>query len=247
MDGTRIYLVGEAGSGTHHARGVTLSTGAVAWSYQHTATGGDELWSVATNGKQVFVAGDVSSYSSGASLRALYASNGYDEANEGGTGADTTGSAWDLSPGWEVTANQCLATDGRCLFVGYASGAVRQLEVRGCADGTVTASLSFAGSVVAVAVDQDHVLVANSASPYKIWAYDKQTLAPVWSFLNSAAGAPAPEAVASDGCAVFCGFTHTVLSRTLTRLYRGNRPGLWRRVDPDEDFLPYRQQIIPHQ
>jgi hypothetical protein len=248
MDGVRLYLVGESGTGTKHARGITLATGVAAWSYQHTGVALDELWSVATNGRQVFVAGNISGYASGANLRALEASTGNDAANEGGTAADTTGSAWDAATPGVVAANERLATDGRRLYCGFGAAGAVQLEIRGCADGVVVASRSLGALVQSVAVDQDMVVVSTGVigATYPVFAFDKFTLAPLWRWYNTAAGVPNNRSVASDGCAVFVGSVSTG-TRSLSRIYRGNRPGVWRRIDPDDSYLPMRQLLIPHQ
>lgn len=245
MDGTRVYLVGEdGGAGFRHVEAVTLSTGVQAWFYRHTATGGDQVNAVATNGKQVFIAGNASSYGSGATLRALVASNGYDAANEGGTGADTTGVAWDDVQATEQGYGMVLATDGESLWCGYDATAARQVERRGCADGSILADAEIAGgNVVCLAVDQRYLYTTNTAADDGTVCFDKRTLSRVWRWLDPAGGGV--NAVSSDGFAVFIGCD--TAARRLTRLYRGNRATRCRLCDPSDDFLPLRLLLVPQE
>jgi len=238
MDGTRVYIVGELGTANKHARGVTLATGVQAWAYRHSAGAGDALYSVATNGRQVFVAGEDSSYASGATLRALEASTGNDATNEGGTAADTTGMAWNDVQVSQIVRGKCLATDGRSLFLGYADTAARELEKRGCDDGTIVASVELADSCTSVAVDQRYVFTSDDAD--HVIAFEKD-LTRAWQYIGAETGA---KQVVSDGSAVFM-TDFTGLAGLVKRLYRGNTAETWRRVNTAHNHLPFRQLIIP--
>jgi hypothetical protein len=242
MDGTRVYAVGLLGTGLDMAVGLAIVGGAKTWGYRHGAA--STLYSVATNGRQVFVAGTASSYGTAATMRAITAAAGNDAANEGGTALDTTGAAWDLTPN-AIGSSERLATDGRCLYV-IDSGAAAHLTVRGCADGVTLTSRNIAGLTTerSISVDQDLVAVAwtNALGQDIVSAFRVSDLARVWNW-QPAAGALAT--VATDGCAVFAGYTS--VGASLTRIYRGNRAGIWRRVDPSNSYLPMRQLITPGQ
>jgi hypothetical protein len=232
MDGTRLYLVDSTGL----AKAINLAAGTLTWSYNHGAA----LYHCATNGKQVFIGGAVSSYASSATLRALVATNGYDEANEGGTGLDATDVAWNKTPTLSLgivvpSLYQKIVCDGRNLYIFDVS--TNTLEVRSCANGNVSVSRSLSDYVLRMAVDQDFLVVSNDAD--QVITFDKKTLNPIWLWKNTVD----TWAVASDGAAVFA--ASLTGTRTITRLYRGNRSGIWRRADLADNYLPYRQLIIP--
>ena len=238
MDGTHVYVAGQLAA--NQVKALTIAAGALTWSYDHNAN----LFSIATNGRQVFVAGTASGHGSAATMRALDAATGNDAANEGGTALDTTGAAWDLAPN-AIAANERLACDGRYLYA-IDSGAAAHLTVRGCADGVTLTSRNIAGlaNEHSIAVDQDLVLVAYDAAGVNIvGAFNKSDLSMTWNW-QPAAGAI--NSVATDGTAVFTGYD-TGGGSSIARIYRGNRPGVWRRVDPGDDYLPMRQLIVPGQ
>lgn len=249
MDGTRLYYVGALGVGgttdDAQACALTLAAGALVWRYRHGAGAGHALYAVASNGRQVFVAGQASDYGSGATIRALDALTGNDATGEGGyTAADTLGLAWDdiqatTSPAYGMT----LTTDGASLWCAYGSTAARQIERRGCVDGLVLADAEIAGvNVTCIAVDQRYLLVAHDGADAVI-AFDKQTLSRSWRWLDPAGAGV--NAVTSDGCAVFVGCD--TAARRLARLYRGNQPTIYRRVNVANNHLPYRLQAVPAQ
>lgn len=242
MDGTHVYLAGDAGTGTHHARAIILeggSAGTSAWDYDHGAS----LESCATDGRRVFVGGAASSHGSASTVRALIASNGFDAANEGGTGLDTTDTAWDQAyPNPPSTWGQ-MAVDGRGLLLVGRSGGAQRIAALAVGDGGIL-TLGGLGSptIPRVAIDdayiysQDLGLGVNG----RIVAYRKDTIQPVWV---SESDEPF-NSVASDGAAVFAAAGSTG-SIQLEKMTRGNRSGIWRRVDPADDYLPFRQLIIP--
>ena len=254
IDATNAYIVGVAAGGFElHAIALT-SVGAAAptWSYNHNGT----LASVATNGRQVFVAGAASGHASLANARAIRASDGADLANEGGLGAAGTRSVWDKVLIQSIGTGQRIATDGDIVVYGFSTGVAHQVEVRGCATGDdLSADLSkikaLAGtySVASVAIDQDRIYIATDdggvPSEGYVRAYDKRTLADHWTW-NDPDGVANNlcRSVCSDGTAVFA--TKYEAGDTMARIYRGNRPGPWRRVTPStQPYLPMRQQIIP--
>lgn len=232
LDSTRAYLAGDAGTGTHHARAITIATGLSAWDYDH----GGNLEAIDTDGKRVVIAGAVSGHASGAHVRALRADNGFDATNEGGTGADTTAVAWDQVIGNPVLY-PALRLDSHHVYLPQGAG-VNEL-VLGIGDGATVATLSGTAGT-SIALDQDLLILGASAV---VRAYDKRTLALVWGYI-----APANVlSMFSDGTGVFTGIT-TGSGDELRRLYRGNRARVWRRVDPSADaYIPYRQLIIPEE
>jgi outer membrane protein assembly factor BamB len=237
MDGTHVYLVGDAAAGPLHARALLLATGAVVWSYNHNGN----LDTVATNGRQVFVSGDVSLHASGAHMRALDAADGFDFANEGGTGLSTSGMAWDLVDANRPTNPGGMQTDGRVLYTGNSGGANR-IEARSQVDGSSIVFGALPGAVVPrLALDQDNVYTFEDlVGPRRIFAFDKLTMALLWKSETN----DEINAVASDGAALFFVLT-SVAAHQLEKAARGNRSGVWRRVDPADDYLPMRQLIVP--
>jgi len=244
IDGTNVYMVGATGGGVE-ARAFTLAAGAAVWTYAHGAA----LHSCATDGKRLFVSGLASPNPSLATMRCLVAANGNDVLNEGGTAADATGTAWDAIQATTITAGQRMTTDGRSLWIAYPAAAASEIERRSVADGTVMASVATANSVTGIAHDHELVLiVTNSGLPNEVRAYDREDLSMAWRYYNPHAAADIVEAVCTDGARVFFGSVgNTAPAPTIGRLYRGNRPSSWLRVDPDDDYLPMRQLIIPHE
>jgi hypothetical protein len=245
IDGENLYFVCDAGGAGNEAEAYTLAAGAAVWTYAH----GQHLYSVATDGKRVYVSGVAVPAGSLASLRALVASNGFDAANEGGTGLDTTGVAWDAIQATIITAGRKLTTDGRGLWIVYPVAAASEIERRACGDGAVTATATAANSVTGIAHDHEFVyVIINSAIPNEVRAYDRNALDLVWSYYNPHGATDLTVCVASDGARVFFGAADvTGAAVTIGRLVRGNRPSLWRRTNPDDNFMPMRQLIIPHE
>jgi hypothetical protein len=240
LDGTRVYVVGSAGVGAHEARALNLTTGALVWAYAHGAT----LYKCATDGSRCYIAGLAAPAGSLSHVRALTAEAGEDAANEGGTAADTSGRAWDGG----ITLNDYtnaggMATDGRHLWVTMLNGS-NYLQIMECSYGTIlttpmTAALPSTPS--GIALDHAFVLVAFAG---QISAFDKVTLARAWTRVHAVGNV---YSVATDGCAVFQGAQTGGGGLTLTRIYRGNRAGVWRRVNPTDNYLPYRQILIPQE
>lgn len=233
MDGTHVYLVGDSGTGAHHARALLLSTGAIVWSYDHDAN----LEAVATTGRQVFVAGAASGHASGATMRALDAADGFDVADEGGTGLSGTFMTWDLVDANGPTVRGQLAADRRGLLVVGMSGGTNRIQIRDAATGASIRFLDNPGSAQ-VEVDQRFVYGIDAVTPFlsRIIAWDKATGARVW-----VSGTEEDwNAVRSDGAAVFI-----TAALTIQKVARGNRARIWRRVDPADDYLPARQLIVP--
>ncbi len=236
IDGVRVYLAGVIGTGSFHVRALAISNGAALWSYKHSNTGASEVRSICTTGRQVIFIGDVSSYTSGATLRSVLAANGNDfDAETGGTADSSDYLAWNAVT--DVAAQSgLLATDGASVYVGFLTASAKQLEVRGLVDGAVRADIAMTGRSVeagGIAVDGDLVIVGTSAGGAPtgtVEALDKKTLSRVWRRVQAGAGR-----VASDGCAVFCAETTNA-----KRIYRGNRPRIFQRVSPASLYRPYR-------
>ena len=236
IDATRAYLVGDAGTGTHHARATVLSSGASAWDYDH----GGILESVCTDGSQVFIAGAASSFGSVANIRALAADNGFDKADEGGTGLDTSLRAWDDITATPISDRQRMATDGRHLY--FIEGTtLHKASLSGTA-GVVDAKTLINIGDFPIYVDRDFILQAGTDTV--VW--DKDSLAENFRLATTTAS------IASDGVAIYQGFS-VAEPNELVRISRGrNRASVWRRIDPNDaplglDRYPYRQLIIPEE
>lgn len=239
MDGTNVYLVGAAGTGTHHARAIVIATGLSAWDYDH----GGVLQAVATDGRRVFIAGAASAFGSGATMRALNASNGFDAANEGGTGLDTAGIAWDLVDANGPSTFAQLAVDGRGLLVVGMSAGTNRIQLRAVANAASLGFLDLTGAnVPRVAVDQRFVYAIDLVAYVnaRVIAWEKRTGARAWISGDDQDF----NQVASDGAALFASLASTATFE-LAKLARGNRARVWRRVDVADDYLPARQLIVP--
>lgn len=238
MDGSNVYFVGGVGTGTHHARARSLAAGAVVWDYDHGAV----LHAVDTNGRQVFVSGVTSAFGSTADVRALDAANGFDFANEGGTGLSATDLAWDLILANNPALNGQLITDGGALFLSMTAGA-NGIEVRSAVDGLLIDSVpASVGLNSRLAVDNRYLFtVTHLTTDFRVAAFDKKTLTTMW-LSTTIQGID----VATDGTGVFVA-GGTLAANELARIYRGNRARTWRRVDTDDDHFPYRQLIIPEE
>jgi len=251
LDGTNVYLVGvtnatpETVVALDIAASIAAVAGVKAWGATHSGT----LFSCCTDGKRVYVAGAASGLVTGATLRAIRADNGFDATGEMLVGADATFTAWDVVTTAVATYRQ-LATDGRSLWCSYTGAVPANLERRSVGDGTVLASIAIPNTptVRAIAVDHELVTIAYNDTVVNnlLDAYDHETLALVWRWADGTANM---NAAATDGGAVFCGLnTGGAPSRSLCRVIRGNRSGLWRRVDPTlDDFLPFHQLIVSNQ
>jgi len=239
IDGTHVYLVGDPGGGGFTARAVLLATGALVWSYDHGAA----LESVATDGRRVFIGGAASSHASAATIRCLVASNGYDAANEGSTGLDTTDTAWDQAYPSPPARYGQLATDGRGLLVVGRSGGANRIATLSTGDGGVLALGGVPNPYVPpVAVDDRWIYSQHLGlgTLGRVVAYSKDTLQPVWVSETDAQ----LNYMISDGAAIFL-TASTGSPQQLIKLARGNGPRIWRRVDPADDHLVLRQLIVP--
>lgn len=223
-DATQIYLV--SGLVNAQLKAIDRAAGGTNWTYDN---GGTSFQSVATNGFLVFVQGGASTQPSGATLRGIVASNGFDFTGEGGLGTDAT-FAWNVI---ETTAGAgtgvTIATDGRTLYTASGIG-TPVLELRGCADGLAAITRTLPAQANTMAVDQDQVYIVTTGSV--LVGYAKTSLVQAWKQTSVTAN------VVTDGSALFAGND---------RLARGNRPPyIFRRVDPSvETQLPLRQLLVP--
>lgn len=229
-----------------HLHKLNLATGAVVWSIRHSSTAGHELRSVCTNGRQVFVAGSTSAYASGANMRAVNASNGYDATGEcAGGGADVTGLAWNRVDAVIHGVGRVLDCDGTMLYSGYPNTAANQLEAIGQGNGVTAWAIAHPDAAMSaqhVSCDQDYVLMCTSdggapAEGY-VEAYDKRTGALAWRWAKFTGAVPyACTAAVSDGQKVF---VLGLDDSKLYRLSRGNVPTRMRVVDPATELVRYR-------
>lgn len=226
--GERVCLAGASGTGTKHARALVISTGSVSWSYAH-GSAGVSLFSVTAIPGAFVIGGNASSFASGATLRALVYLTGADAANEGGTGADVAGIAWD-----KVSADLgtlALAGDRTGLWMQDTNtGTINRLDTT---SGATLASYTVTSGwdTYAICVDQDNVYLAMDEGSLSangwVYCFDKVSIATKWRWKQS--GDPV-RSVTSDGCAVFAGVLVDAGENGLKRLYRGNKPHLFRRT-----------------
>jgi outer membrane protein assembly factor BamB len=246
-----VYIVHGTTSGAGDATAnrqlhkLALLDGAVQWSLQHGA-GSVELRSVCTNGRQVFVAGQASSYASGANMRAIRASDGYDATGECNNGADTTGVCWNRVDAVIHGTGRVFDCDGAMLYSGYPSAATYQLEAIGQGDGISAWQIAHTDGTmdaIHVSADQDYVYLCTTdggapANGY-LEAYDKRTGALAWRWADpDETPFPAsPLAAVSDGCKVF---VIGNADQYIYRVSRGNVPTRFRVVDPATELVRYR-------
>jgi hypothetical protein len=230
LTATFAYMVG-AISANIHVRALGIATGALSWSYRHSAAG--TVWSVASDGRSVFIASTASSYPTGANMRALNASNGRDAAADPPAAvADADGLAWDRVSATDVTSGACLAVDDERLYVGYQTAVT--VEARAKLTGEILATVTPpAIVVVGLAIDQDFLVVGGSAN--QSFGLAKKDLSTAWRYNGTGAAI-----VTSDGAAAWIAYGSTVY-----RVARGNRTGRWLRVAPSGVGHPYRWLAIP--
>lgn len=258
-----VYVVGEITTlggdvaADRHLHRLNLVTGAVIWDYQHSATASSEVRSVTSNGRQVFIAGDASSFASLATLRAIRSSDGFDVAGEGGNGTEDGTITWDDVQVTVSTNGQLLDCDRERLYVGNIAGAAQQVQIRSPADGQIRTSLIHPdGSLSAfhLMVEDRYLVLSMSdqaATPEGfVEVRDKRTLALAWRYGNIDSS-PTPDHVApiastSDGQRVY------VIGDGISKVWslaRGNTPRRYRRVDQDAEInTPYsRWLLIPEE
>lgn len=250
IDSNRVYIGGVAGTGTKHLRALNRATGAVVWSYD----AGGEVRGLVSDGRRIFIRQAVSSHASGAHYRAIEASNGYDLANEGGTGTSTFADVWDTTETTSPGNALIFCSDGEFLYAGNNTSAASQVYKFSKVDGSAVAigSLSSGMSAIDVAVDQRYVFVVGADAGLtnsEVIAFDKSNLSKVWKYVDdsTASNTRVFKCVGSDGARVYVGGATTSPDMSLQTLSRGNRPGgTWRRVDPSADpFNTYGMLVIP--
>ena len=245
-NGTYAFIVGASGTGTKDVRALTITGGAATWSYFHNAT----VKNAAYGAGRLFISSDAASgHGSAATIRCLRADNGFDAANEGGTGADPN-MAWDAVQATVQGYTRLLACDGQRLALGYDVAGATELETRSLTDGIVLNTRTLPRFPRQVVIDQRNIYIytddfAGATYGY-IYVVDKKDLsysARGW-FQNAS---PDPiQCIATDGFAIYCGVNDQGGGVTLARLYRGNyTPMLCMRATRAENYQPYRLQLIP--
>ncbi len=246
-----VYIVHDLTAGgadataARQAHALDRDAGTINWSYQHSAVG--ELRSCSTNGRQLFVAGDASSYASAATLRAINAADGKDADSEGNNGLDTERISWDQAA-TATSTRSVLECDGKQLYIGFGSGAANQLEALAPATGETIWSFAHSDGTfncVDVACDQDYVYAVYSDSggtpEGNTLAHHKANGGPAWSYQTQGGGPPSSAAstsVVSDGQKVFLMGDDD--DQFLRRISRGNIPTRFRVIDRDVEFIRYR-------
>jgi hypothetical protein len=255
-DDVRVYTV--SNDPNDELQAFNRTTGALIYSYGHQSVAGPAtpLFSVATNGRLVFVAGDPSNAASGATIRAVDAATGADAAGEGGLGTSLL--AWDAVQATQTTAGRLLTTDGKSLYVGEGV----DLKIRGCGDGVERGGgRSAPFDYRSLVVDQDYIIAAwadpadlpppRAAANAALVAYTTPLLTEAWRFKPPIATDSAYNIAVSDGATVFAAMIVTGGAvNPAPQIARGNRrPVRFRRVDPSptgaEKALLMRQLLVP--
>tara|TARA_R110000824_G_scaffold30668_10_gene100646 strand:+ start:805 stop:2136 length:1332 start_codon:yes stop_codon:yes gene_type:complete len=235
-----IYVVGTFGGA--QIKKINRLTGVTVWAFDHNAA----LESVAVYGDRVFVAGVASAHASGATIRSVRASDGFDTTGEGGNGTDNN--QWNAVQGTLTTLPRMLAVDGRGLYVGAGAA----VEVRSPAGGEVinTISAPFGNDIRSIKIDHARLFAATSDRVFPVGSgalhvFDRDTLAQVWRYLQ--VGNDRVHDIATDGDAVFV--AQIIGNNVVPRLYRGTRTSWWQRVDPSSASYrtvgALRQLLIP--
>lgn len=247
-----LYIVHQLSAGTgdgtanRQCHKLSVATGAVVWSFRHSNAAGT-LLSCCTNGRQLFLAGQASDYASGATLRAIRTSDGFDATGEANNGDADDGITWNQVTSVHPEVGQ-MDCDGSMLYQGQNSAAAKQLEARGQGDGVIAWSVAHpdaSANSANVAVDQDFVIMCTtdggSPSEGYVEAYDKRTGALSWRFASTAftPDHAACIAAASDGCAVYTLGDDDTEVRKITR---GNVPTRFRKVNGLTN-LPHYQNL----
>ena len=247
----RVFVASGTPADAAQVYALNLSTGATVWSYDHDAV----VYNIAYGAERVFLSSAAASgHASGATLRALRASNGYDAAGEGGTGTDSTGLAWDAVQ--SVTQSQDggqLFCDGALLYLAYdkAGSSGAEVEIRQLTDGAAHVTFAIDQPALRLTVDQRNIYVAaeDTAGTADFYAFclDKRTGHHVWRYAVDAANNNI-RSVYSDGFGVFVGGGSGSTSTFLTLLHRGNTVRtLCHVADLSSGELPYRQALIPQE
>lgn len=253
VNDTHLVLGGALGTGNVHVRVLSKAAGAASGTYQHSASGA--VYAVASNGRQVFIAGDASSYSSGATIRGLIVLGSVlrDEAGEGPNTASTAGMAWDDASFGTTLRKGCLACDRKRLTVIHPQTKLVQVELRSVADGRVLQSRQIAEEPRGVTMDHSFVYVAcadtigsGAVGCCEVYALPELAYCHrIYSDGSVSGGGASNEGVmgiASDGTAVFLNQVgHSIITRH--RVPAGSR--MWARVDATERQHPPHQQLIP--
>ncbi len=226
-----------------HLHKLLLANGTIVWDYQHS-TGG-ALRSVCTNGRQVFVGGDASTFASLATVRAVGANSGSDAAGEGGNGVNVDGFAWDSAQA--PIGDRVMDSDGLLLYIGGSDIVSQQLVAVGQAEGDLAWAYVHPDATqkaLHVSVDQTYVYATygdNSGAPNVgfMRAHDKRTGVPSWQFgAPSGGGVAAGVCTVSDGQAVW--YLGGVDDNNLRRLTRWNVPTQFRVIDAATEFVKFR-------
>lgn len=231
-----------------HIHKLNKTTGAVIWSFQHSATALSRVFKIATNSRQLFLVGDVSSFDATTGFRSINASDGTDFAGDGNNGIDTEFLSWNRA----FSLLKWVDCAHGLVYVSFSSAATEQVIAVGQGNGETSWTYAHADATVSaecLAVDQDYVLAAFSdgAGPSKgrLEALDPMTGSVIWAWGEpDGGGSPfmfsASHRIASDGQKIFA------VAEDITKVWRvtrGNVPVELRRSDADE-FDTMRNWIL---
>lgn len=240
MDANLVYVVSSIPDAAgHYLLALDRTTGAKVWGYNH----GSLLFTVATDGEQVYVAG-----ASGTGLNTVRAL-GTIGAGAGVVGWSTLAATVPALTGYGV-----LVCDRRRVYVASGTTVYSLSRFDGSLLRSVNVSPVAGDTVRCLAIDQSWLYVSMNSSggadARRCWAHDKETLDRVWVHLKiTGATTHLPQFIASDGCRLFVASNPLGSGgANVLKVIRGNRAAVWERVDPSVVAnLPYHQMMIPEE
>jgi hypothetical protein len=231
-DDGNVYMVGALGTTNYHVRRLTRATGALLTGYRHSAAAGTLVACCWANGL-LYVAGAVSDYASGATIRGL--TNTLAAATTEG-GATASARAWNQVQADAQTTPGTLQSDGRLLYCGLPASAAVHLEGRSLYSGAIAnsgdATIVLAGGegVASIACDHGTIVLGVDAVTGKVLGVDPATFEIAWCYTHSAARTI--KGVATDGTRAWAGLVIGAAENGLLKLPRaGSGVKAFRRMD----------------
>jgi hypothetical protein len=229
IDYKHAYLAGVSGTGSNTVRAIQLADGVAAWSYNHGAT----VYSIVTCGKRIIISGAAGTGSN--TMRAL--------------DRDTGAVLWSTTtphPTNGSNAGGYLQADEHRIYVADGGSGTATLKAFSPADGTEIYSVtvpSVSTDLRDFWVDQEFVYanLTGTSTNRRTYVHDKATGA---LFDVLAVNGGDSYARCPDGVSLYT--DNVATTRAALRVSRGNRPGLWTRVDPATHRLnPYGWLALP--
>ena len=230
-----VFICGALGTGNVHARTISRTLGTASANYRHSnAAGTLEACCYANDG--YYIAGAVSDYASLASLRCL--TTGLLAATAEGPGvADLAGRAWNVATVAPdtVTRNGALTTDGRLLYVGYATAAAVQAEARNLVTGAAAGTIDL-GAHTVNSIDVDHrwlvvgTIDTGDANRAHVYGIDPQTMQLAWHYRYGTA-TTALNGVVIDGNRAWACLAIGAAENGVLKIITGRETSTYRRME----------------